>query len=416
MQLTSVVSLKPPPGAGDEGIDKVLRALRIHLNMDVAFVSRFRIVDRVFTHVDARGAPPLKRGDMLPLEAGYCQKVVDGRLPQLIPDTTQSSVAMAIPETRALPIGSHISVPVHLSDGRLYGTLCCFSSRADTTLGQRDLAMMNVFAELIADRLESDQRVKEERLRKHRVICAALAKAQPNVVYQPIVELVNGQISGWEALARFTDEPVRSPDLWFREAAEAGLGLEMELRAVEKALMGLGELPGHHYLSLNCSPQLLLSGRLWRALTGYDPKRLVLELTEHSMVSDYHTLFTALEPLRATGLRLAIDDAGAGYASMRHILQLRPDIIKLDMALTQGIENDPQRRAMASALVAFARETGSSVVAEGVEEVPDLLTLRRLGVQKVQGYLTGRPMPLGLAAHWQVPRMPELAEPVSPST
>jgi EAL domain-containing protein (putative c-di-GMP-specific phosphodiesterase class I) len=411
MKLTSVVALKPPSNEGDEGVDKVLRAIRTHLDMDVAFVARFREKDRVFTHVDARGISPLQRGDVLSLDAGYCKKVVDGRLPQLIPDTSALPLAMAIPETRALPIGAHISVPVRLSNGRLYGTLCCFSGQADTTLGDRDLGMLKVFAELIADRLEASQHAKDERLRKHRVICAALAKAQPNVVYQPIIDLRQGQICGWESLARFTEEPLRSPDHWFREAAEAGLGLEMELHAVEKALLGLDQLPAHHYLSLNCSPQLLLSGRLTRALAGHAPRRLVVELTEHSIVSDYTALASAIDPLRAAGLRLAIDDAGAGYASMRHILQLRPDIIKLDMALTQGIEQDAQRRAMASALIAFARETGCSVVAEGVETLADLLTLRRLGADKVQGYLTGRPMPLLLAAHWQVPRMPELSDP-----
>jgi EAL domain-containing protein (putative c-di-GMP-specific phosphodiesterase class I) len=389
----------------------VLRALRIHLNMDVAFVSRFRLADRVFTHVDARGASPLKAGDVLPLEAGYCKKVVDGQLPQLIPDTGAVPLAMAIPETRALPIGAHLSVPIHLNDGRLYGTLCCFSGRSDSSLGQRDLAMLKVFAELIADRLEDGQKAKEERLRKHRTICAALAKAQPSVVYQPIVDLHQGQICGWEALARFTDEPLRGPDEWFREAAEAGLGLEMELRALEKALAGLDNLPADHYLSLNCSPQLFFSPRLSRLLAAHDPRRLVLELTEHYVVADYVALVEALAPMRAAGMRLAIDDAGAGYASMRHILQLRPDIIKLDMTLTQGIEGDAQRRAMASALIAFAKETGSTVVAEGVEDVADLVTLRRLGAGKVQGYLTGRPMPLALASHWQVPRLPELTGP-----
>ncbi|WP_263262783.1 EAL domain-containing protein [Pseudomonas sp. RIT-PI-S] len=411
MQLTSVMALKPPIEAGEEGIDKVLRAVRTHLNMDVAFVSRFREKDRVFTHVDARGVAPLKPGDVLPLEAGYCKKVVDGVLPELIPDTAKVPLAMAIPETRALPIGAHLSVPVRLTGGRIYGTLCCFSNRADTSLGERDLGMLKVFAELIADRIEDEQRLKDERLRKHRIICAALATAQPNVVYQPIVDLRQGEICGWESLSRFTTEPRRSPDLWFQEAAEAGLGLEMELRAVEKALDGLEQLPAHHYLSVNCSPALFLSRRLPMVLAGYDPRRLVLELTEHSVVSDYGALDDAIGPLRSAGLRLAIDDAGAGYASMRHILQLRPDIIKLDMALTKGIESDSQRRAMASALIAFARETGSSVVAEGVESMADLVTLRRLGADKVQGYLTGRPMPLVLASHWQVPRMPELADP-----
>jgi len=415
MQLAHVVSLTPPVrAAGDEGIEKVLRALRTHLSMDVAFVSKFRQTDRVFTHVDAIGIAPLKRGDVLSLEAGYCKKVVEGALPRLIADTSLLPGALAIPETRALPIGAHVSVPVHLSDGSLYGTLCCFSAHADLSLGQRDLAMMEVFAELIADRLEGDQHLKEERLRKHRVICAALARAQPTMVYQPIVDLRHGYISGWEALSRFTDEPVRSPDVWFKEAAEAGLGLELELCAVEQALAGLKALPAEHYLSLNCSPQLFLSHRLRRVLAEHDPRRLVLELTEHCVVSDYQALADAVAPLRARGMRLAIDDAGAGYASMRHILQLRPDLIKLDMALTQGIEGDAQRRAMASALIAFAKETGSTVVAEGVEAVADLVTLRKLGAGKVQGYLTGRPMSLTLASHWQVPRMAEFSDPALP--
>ncbi|WP_040261047.1 sensor domain-containing phosphodiesterase [Pseudomonas massiliensis] len=412
-QLTNVVALRPPQEAGDEGINRVLRALRTHLDMDVAFVSRFRERDRVFTHVDARAVAPLKPGDVLPLEAGYCKKVVDGLLPELIPNTAQVPMAMSIPETRALPIGAHLSVPVRLSDGQIYGTLCCFSALADTTLGTRDLGMLKVFAELIADRLEMDQHAKEERLRKHRIICAALAQAQPNVVYQPIVSLGDGTIAGWEALSRFSSQPKRSPDLWFQEAAEAGLGLEMEVRAVEKALEGLGQLPASHYLTLNCSPALLLSGRLAKVISDHDPARLVLELTEHCVVPDYDALSNALVPYRTAGVRLAIDDAGAGYASMRHILQLRPDIIKLDMALTQGIEHDAQRRAMASALIAFARETDTSVVAEGVETTADLLTLRRLGAHRVQGYLTGRPMPLVLAANWQVPRLAELFEPPS---
>lgn len=411
MNATHVMDLKSSINTGDDGIDKALRALRIHLGMEVAFISRFREKDRVFTHVDAKGISPIKRNDQLSLESGYCKKVVEGCLPQLIPDTSVFPLAMAIPETRGLPIGAHLSVPVKLSSGQLYGTLCCFSGQADPTLGDRDLGMLKVFAELIADRLEADQQARDERLRKHRIICAALATAQPNMVYQPIVNLRQGQICGWESLARFTHEPVRSPDLWFKEAAEAGLGLEMELYAIEKALKGLSQLSHGHYLSLNCSPQLLLSGRLTRALAGHDPHRLVLELTEHCIVSDYDALTAAIDPLRAAGLRLAIDDAGAGYSSMRHILQLRPDIIKLDMALTQGIEHDAQRRAMASALIAFARETGCLVVAEGVENLPDLITLRRLGADNVQGYLTGKPMPLLLAAHWQVPRMVELSDP-----
>ena len=129
-------------------------------------------------------------------------------------------------------------------------------------------------------------------------------------------------------------------------------------------------------------------------LDGYPAQRLVLELTEHAVVQDYASLQVALHPLRQRGVRVAIDDAGAGYASMRHILQVRPDIIKLDMSLTRGIDQDFQRRAMASALIAFARETGSVIVAEGVETEAELAQLKRLGAANAQGFLLGRPKPL----------------------
>lgn len=394
MSFANVVSLDAHTASGPGGIDRVLRALRQHLNMDVAFISQFRGHDRLFTHVDSEGPGPISAGDALSLEAGYCQKVVAGELPQLIPDTAHEPGAMAIADTRALPIGSHISVPIYLSDGRLYGTFCCFGYHADPSLNERDLQMMKVFAELVADRLETELQGVMEQLRKRRLISKALGDTQLSIVYQPIFDVEDGRLCGWECLSRFSGEPLRSPDLWFREANEAGLGTQMEARAIETALAGLAHLPADGYLSINCSPQMFLGGALAKLLDPYPAHRLVLEVTEHAIVVDYVTLLQAMAPLRKRGLRIAIDDAGAGYASMRHIIKISPDIIKLDMSLTQGIDQDPQRRALASALIAFARETGCSIVAEGVESAGELELLKRLGADKVQGYLLGRPMPL----------------------
>lgn len=393
-QLASVVSLKSEAPTGTGCIDKVLRALRTHLGMDVAFVSQFRTSDRVFIHVDTDGDGPIRPGDALPLDVGYCLKVVEGELPELIANTGELPEALAIPETLALPIGSHMSVPIYLSDGRLYGTFCCFGYSADSSLGQRDLLVMKVFAELIADRIEGDLTLVRDRVAKHRRISAVLASQQPSIVYQPIFDFQGMSICGWECLSRFNLEPVRSPDQWFKEAAEAGLGVELECHAIAAALKGMDALPSGTYLTINCSPQLMLSGRLTDLLSPCPASRLVLEITEHAIVNDYTGLLKALKPLRQNGVRVAIDDAGAGYASMRHILQLRPDMIKLDMSLTQGIDHDPQKRAMASALIAFARETGSTIVAEGVETQSELDALRLLGANKVQGYLLGRPLSL----------------------
>lgn len=134
-----------------------------------------------------------------------------------------------------------------------------------------------------------------------------------------------------------------------------------------------------------------MSGALERALQGAPLARLLLEVTEHSSIGDYGLLSEALAQLRKAGLRLAVDDAGSGYASFRHILKLRPDIIKLDQSLIRGIDHDPGSRALAAALITFARETGSCVIAEGVETEDELAALRVLGVGTAQGYLLGRP-------------------------
>jgi EAL domain-containing protein (putative c-di-GMP-specific phosphodiesterase class I) len=138
-----------------------------------------------------------------------------------------------------------------------------------------------------------------------------------------------------------------------------------------------------------------LGADLLDLLSGLPAERIVLEITEHAHVEDYDALLCALEPLRKNGVRLAVDDAGAGYSGLQHILQIRPDFIKLDMALTRHIDLDPARRALASALVAFARDTGSRIIAEGVETASELNTLRGIGIEKAQGYFLGRPMPIG---------------------
>jgi EAL domain-containing protein (putative c-di-GMP-specific phosphodiesterase class I) len=200
-----------------------------------------------------------------------------------------------------------------------------------------------------------------------------------------------------ECLARFDGEPNQPPDRWFAMAHEAGMGPELELAAIRKALESLGRFPARIFLGVNGSPDLIMSGELEPALTGLDLRRILLEITEHAIVENYQDLESALRPLRKRGLRLAIDDAGAGYASMRHIVNLHPDLIKLDISLVRNIDSDHSRRALAKAMTGFARDIGSIVSAEGVETAGELEILRELGVDKAQGYFLSRPLPLEAA-------------------
>jgi EAL domain-containing protein (putative c-di-GMP-specific phosphodiesterase class I) len=122
-------------------------------------------------------------------------------------------------------------------------------------------------------------------------------------------------------------------------------------------------------------------------------ERVVLEITEHAVIDDYEQVLQAFTALRTRGIRLAIDDAGSGYASFRHIISLEPDFIKLDTTLTRDIDRDNRRQALVSAFVAFAGRTRSEIIAEGVETGAARDTLKVLGVNKAQGYLFGRPGP-----------------------
>jgi EAL domain-containing protein (putative c-di-GMP-specific phosphodiesterase class I) len=378
-----------------EMLTEALHAVRMHLGMDVAFISEFRGGSRVFRYLDGNFVPlQLAIGGSDPLEDSYCQRVLDGRLPELIQDAALLPEALAMPVTKALPVGAHLSVPLRFSDGRLYGTFCCFSTTSDGTLNERDLNTLRLFA-AFAGRLLERHALSEMRYAEiHSRIRSVLEERTYSVVYQPIIHLLENRIVGYEALARFSATPARTPDLWFAEAASVGLQAELEIALVEEALKGLAFLPDQTYMSLNVSPATVLTGSLAAALAHQPLDRLILEITEHASIGDYEIVANVLEPLREQGLRLAVDDAGAGFASFRHILKLKPDVIKLDGSLIRNIDSSTGCRALAAALIRFAEETGSKVVAECIETEAELAVLRELKVNKAQGFLLGRPVPI----------------------
>lgn len=387
--LSEVTRLSPGVA---ESIDRVLASVRGYLGMDVAFVAEFSGQDRIFRNVaSARPDAPVKVGGVLPLAEGYCLKVVEGKLPELMPDTSIISAARVIPETTSIPIGAHLSVPIKLHGGRIFGTFCCFSYQRDPTLDYRDLELMRTFAQLVARQIDTE--VEHDRARYDAIerIRDAVDRGDPHVLYQPICRLSDGRVTGVEALSRFSSEPVRSPDKWFREAAEIGMAGRLELIAIRRAIADAAALPRSLTLSLNASPATVMEGEVGAAIAGFDPARLVIEITEHEEIADYEQLNAALKPLREVGCRVAIDDAGAGYSSFRHVLMLKPDIIKFDISITRGVDQDSMRRAMVAALVEFARHSGVSIVAEGVECKPELVALRGLGVEYGQGFYFSRP-------------------------
>lgn len=221
-----------------------------------------------------------------------------------------------------------------------------------------------------------------------------LAERDLTLVGQPIVELGCGGLVGVEALARFPGPPHQPPDVWFAEAEAVGLGVQLQLAAVEKALELIDELAPEVFLAINVGPDAIAEPALRELLRSAACERVVLELTEHLKVDDYRQLNSVLQRIRAAGVRLAIDDTGAGFASLGNIVNLAPDLIKLDCQFTRGIDLDPVRRALARALVSFAEDTGAQVIAEGIETAGELQTVRELGIPYGQGYLIARPAPI----------------------
>jgi EAL domain-containing protein (putative c-di-GMP-specific phosphodiesterase class I) len=385
-------------GTGEGIVESALAAVRHHLQMEVAYLSEFVGGRSVFRAVDAPGFEALAHvGGSMSLQDVYCQHILDGRLPELIADTAREPFALAMPITKALPIGSHVSIPIRHPDGSAYGMFCCLSRRPNPSLNERDLAIMRIFAELVQREVTGALAERAAREAVEARIEAAIAGGGFTMLFQPIFELGKARPSGFEALCRFAIEPRRTPDLWFAEAASIGRAVELECAAIEAALKALEDLPENTYISVNAGPETVASGALEPIFRARGPERIVLELTEHAAVADYPTLVRALAPLRLMGVQLAIDDAGAGYSGLQHILRLRPDVLKLDMALVRDVHADPARRALAAALAHFARETGAVIIAEGIESEAELGALRALGIQRGQGFLLGRPVDLEAA-------------------
>lgn len=388
-QVVTAVPESPLASAGLTSIDALLETARQQLDMDVAFVAEFVGDQRVMRHITANCPIVTRPGDSEPLEGTYCKKIVDGKLPKVIPDSAANPVAALIPATVKASIAAYVGVPVVFRNGRVFGTLCCLQRTPNPELSHRDAAVLTVIAKAVSEFLEEEERhrVQDDRIRER--VADLVAAGGPDIVYQPIVDIRSRRWSGLEALSRFPRDSGLTTEEWYLTAASVGAERDLELVAARSAVSSLDHFDG--YLSLNLSAATVCTEEGQAFLAEQPLDRIVVELTEHAEVVDYSVLLGVLAPLRAAGLRIAVDDTGAGFASLRHVLRLGADIIKLDRSLISGLEHDPVRHALVGALTRFAAETGSHVVAEGVETTGELAAVQGLGVQCVQGYLLGRP-------------------------
>jgi diguanylate cyclase (GGDEF)-like protein len=309
----------------------------------------------------------------------------------ILPDTDAESALQVAERARA----AVARVSVHELELTCSAGIAAFPTDADDA---------STLAQLADGALYWAKRTGKHRTRRfdpHHVRVGDIAKraralaaelGQPGTIVpvrQPVVALATGRVVGYESLSRFPRSPDRAPESWFLEAAACGLGPELEAAAIRAALEPLGRPPGTH-LALNLSPSALSDPAVHAALPA-DLTDLVIEITEHEDILAADTLLSELESLRERGALIAIDDAGAGHSGLSQLMQIRPDIVKLDIDLVRGIHADPARMALVESFVRFAERIGATVCAEGIENLDDLRAVADLDVPWGQGFALARP-------------------------
>jgi EAL domain-containing protein (putative c-di-GMP-specific phosphodiesterase class I)/AmiR/NasT family two-component response regulator len=328
--------------------------------------------------------------------------VLDVRMPGGGGPAALRAVKKALPKTRVVALSAYEDRPIVLEMVREGADAYLVKGTPARDILQTIHEVMRgggalsaeVTAEVLGelgDRLVREEVELDAMASRMERITDVISAGGPRMVFQPIVRLSTGGLVGVEALARFPVDPECGAHEWFQQAREVGLGPQLEIAAARSALAHVSALPSHAYMGLNFSPQALMSKAFEGLLADLPRGRFVVEVTEHARIDDYEALAPVLRDIREFGGRLAVDDAGAGFASLRHILQLAPEVIKIDISLTRCIDTDRARRALTVGLVSFAGEMGMVIVAEGIETRGQLEMLRSLGVEFGQGFFLARP-------------------------
>jgi EAL domain-containing protein (putative c-di-GMP-specific phosphodiesterase class I) len=275
--------------------------------------------------------------------------------------------------------------------------------RHDSSIDPRRIIYRGV-EEAIADAMLQREREHRQRTVYLRRI---LRGGHVRAVYQPVVDLVERRVIGYEALTRLRREQFRSPDQLFRVAHESGALWTLERLCRQRALESLPPIDGDQLLFLNIEPDSIFDPELrdrtflrQMERAGLAPQRVVLEVTEHAAVRDFASLKRVLDDTRAIGFRLAMDDVGSGYAGLQSIAEIHPEFLKIDMSLVRDLHRHPIKRELIETIRRFSESTGIAIVAEGVESEAEMRTLSDVGVRCAQGFLFAEPDSPPRAPDW----------------
>ncbi|HET6819852.1 MAG TPA: EAL domain-containing protein [Candidatus Limnocylindria bacterium] len=374
----------PDPQSTAAALSRELVRLR---DLDIAVVYAF-LGEGVtpLAYVAPPGAP-IAVGRPLPTSRSEYLRSASARGPWI--DEWREGPSLTEYERAWLDVGLRVAVFVPLSlNGEPYGLIAVGSTSelAASQIGRRLPAILEYAT--VANALLGPQLRQSAGDLHVRALRDLIDSGSVRTVFQPVVRLSDRAVVGYEALTRFTDGS--SPVQRFAEAERVGLAVELERAAVASAILAAGSLPSGPWLSINISPAVLPQLRQLASLTDDVQRPLVVEITERMAIEDYGAARRLLRR-HLPNARIAVDDAGAGFASLRHIAELRPAIVKLDMQLVRNVHRDPAREALVAGMVHFARASGCELIAEGIEVEQERAALMRLGVDRGQGFLLGRP-------------------------
>ncbi len=385
--LTRITALETP----EETADLICAEIRQTLGLALVGIDWFLSDATIILAIETLGVAPFGPGARIPTVRGAYLRERTSRGPWIEVRTDEDLKDPYLRSWYDAGFDVRAFVPL-VSRGKAHGFLVAASgSHVSIEEMSRRLPALIEYAALASAVLEPALSSRTTTASDVSAVRATIAAGAFQTVFQPIVDLTSGRVAGYEALTRFNDRI--SPAVHFANARAAGVGVELEFATLAAAVRAAGALPRSAFASLNVSAELLLTAVDLAPLLAGIGRSIVLELTEHEAGIQAPRLLEQVTRLGGD-IRLAVDDTGAGYAGLQRVLELRPQFVKLDIALVRNIDRDPAREALIAGMVHFARETGAALIAEGIEGEGERRMLRRLGVTFGQGYLLGRPAPV----------------------
>lgn len=357
--------------------------VRRELGLEVAFISEIEGDQRSFRALATEVELPIEVGSSEPYEGTYCQMITSGRLDEVVPDTAADPLTKDAFHTSHLGIGAYLGVPMVRSTGELFGTLCAFSRTARPELSAAEAEVLRATGVLIMRLVEAEEQVDHRLADLDRAVDDALDDAAIDLL--PVYDVADRTVVAHEAVARFADG--RSFRERLREARDVGRGVELELTVLARTLAAVQEIT-MPLVGVSLSADAMRDSAFQAIIAAVSPARLMMRFDVDDVVQDYEELVALLQPLRRLGARVAVDRIGEGSADLRHILMLAPDSLRIDPAVTTGLDDDPNRRMLVESIATLAASIDADCVALGVVSDADLSWMGELGVSYVV-----RPLP-----------------------